>query len=484
MHRGARGRAARLATALGIAGALATACGAGESALSVAELQDPATCNTCHPKHVAQWAGSMHAYASDDPVFVAMNQRGQRETEGALGTFCVKCHAPMAVELGLTGGAGFDPAQLPAAARGVTCYFCHNVKSITDTHNNGLVLAGDQTMRGGVTRPVTSPAHHSAYDAVMDSTTNQSELCGSCHDVVTPRGIELERTYKEWQTTFFSQPDPQHHLTCGSCHMPSSTDVIADAPGLEVKSRTNGFHEHLWPGIDQALSPFPGGDALAAGIKRDLDPAVAIVGAAPFGGTVQPGGICLDPPGRLSIRIDSIGTAHNWPSGAAQDRRAWLEVIAYSAPTDDPPNQIVFQSGVVPDGVDPEQIGDPLLFGLWDRIARDDGSPAHFFWDVATVDSQLLRPPITLDKNAPAFDHSTTKIFEIGDGYTRIDRITARIRIRPLAYGMLDDLVGSGDLAASVASQLATLDVFGTERTWSKATKGTGPAINTNCSPH
>ena len=34
--------------------------------------------------------------AMDDPVFIAMNKKGQRETNGALGTFCVNCHAPMA----------------------------------------------------------------------------------------------------------------------------------------------------------------------------------------------------------------------------------------------------------------------------------------------------------------------------------------------------------------------------------------------------
>jgi hypothetical protein len=462
------------------------ACGGGEPALSIAELQDPQTCNQCHAKHVTQWSASMHAYASDDPVFVAMNQRGQRETNGTLGTFCVQCHAPMAVALGLTDGTNFDPAQLPAEAKGVTCYFCHNVESITATHNNGLALALDQTMRGGVTRPVGSPAHHSAYDPLMDSTTNHSELCGSCHDVVTPRGVALERTYQEWQTTFFAQDDPLHHLSCGSCHMPSSTGVIADAPGLGVKSRANGFHEHLWPGIDQALTTFPGTDAMAAGIKRDLDPAIAIVGPAPFASNVQPGGICLDPPGVLSVRVDSIGTAHDWPSGAAQDRRAWLEVIAYGAPdpmTPDAPGAVVFSSGIVGDGQDPEDIADPNLFGLWDRAVKDDGTPAHFFWDIASVNSVLLRPPVTLDKNSPMFDHSSTAKFDIGPSFGEIDRITARIRIRPLSYAMLGDLIGSGDLAAAPASQLQTLDIFGTQRTWSVATKGTGAALNTNCSP-
>ncbi|HEU4733562.1 MAG TPA: multiheme c-type cytochrome, partial [Kofleriaceae bacterium] len=420
------GRAIRILGGCAALAALA-ACGDDDRARPIAELQDPATCQECHPRHFQQWSGSMHAYASDDPVFVAMNRRGQRETGGALGTFCVQCHAPMAVKLGLTDGTSFDPVQLPPGARGITCYFCHNVQSITDTHNNGLVLAGDQTMRGGIRDPVSSPAHRSAYDRRMDSDANQSEICGSCHDVVTPRGVALERTYQEWQTTFFSEPDPLHHLTCGACHMASSTDVIADAPGLDVKSRMHGFHEHQWPAIDQALTPFPETDAQAAGIQRDLDPAIAIVSPAPLGSNVQPGGICLDPPDTLSVRIDSIGTAHAWPSGAAQDRRAWLEVIAVDKDGND-----VFHSGVVPDGIDPEQINDDTLLGLWDRAFKDDGTPAHFFWDVATVDSSnLLRPPVTLDKNSPAFDHATVKKFSVGGRLADIVKITARVRIRP-----------------------------------------------------
>ncbi len=472
-----RVRRIAIAAAVGLA-----ACGGGEGpARPIAELQDPQTCNECHPRHFTQWSASMHAYASDDPVFVAMNRRGQRETAGALGTFCVKCHAPMAVELGLTTGADFDPAKLPAAARGVTCYFCHDVESVQDTHNNGLVLAHDQTMRGGLTGPASSPAHHAAYDRLMDSTVNKSEICGSCHDVVTPRGVKLERTYEEWQTTFFAQPDAQHHLSCGACHMPSSDGVIAEAPGLSVRSHNGGFHEHLWPAIDQALTPLPGGPALAAGIQRDLDPAVAIIGPAAFATNLQYGGICVDPPGVLSVRMDSIGTAHDWPTGAAQDRRAWLEVVAYAA------NKVVFHSGTMADGtplldgMDPEQLADPDLFGLWDRAFKDDGSPTHMFWDIARVDSQLLRPPVTLDKNSPLFDHSSTAMFHV-EGVLRIDRITAAIRIRPLSYALLADLVGSGDLAAGAVPRLPTLDILGTQHTWNADPATHQPS--TNCSLH
>ncbi len=465
-----------------------SACG--DDVLSVEKLKDPSSCGSCHSKHFQQWSGSMHAYASDDPVFIAMNKRGQRDTNGALGTFCLNCHAPMAVASGryTDANAGdYDPETLPATERGITCYFCHNVAQVISDHNNGLVLAEDQTMRGGLKSPVDSPAHHSAYDKLMDSDINQSEMCGSCHDIVTPKGVALERTYQEWQTTFFAtEQDPTHHLTCGGCHMKSTGDVIVDKAGLDVPFRPNGYHDHLWPAIDEALTPWPNMDEMSAGIEGDLKNAISITGPAPrpIGDpphqTPAPGGICLDPPGLLSVRVDSIGTGHSWPSGAAQDRRAWLEVIAYRAD-----NTVFFQSGVVPDGMDPDEIADPNLFGLWDRTFKEDGTPAHFFWDVASHDdSSLIRGPTTLVQTDPAFDHSKTKTFMVGANFGEIDHITTRIRIRPLPYALLDELVASGDLEPEVATRLKVLDIKGTQRRWFKATKGAPgtPAKNTNCS--
>jgi nitrate/TMAO reductase-like tetraheme cytochrome c subunit len=390
--------------------ALLVACGEDATALPVETLRDPNTCMECHPQHVQQWSGSMHAYASDDPVFVAMNKRGQRETNGALGDFCVKCHAPMAVALGLTNGTDFDPAALPAEARGITCYFCHNVASVEDTHNNGLVLANDQTMRGGVANPIDSPAHFSKHDPLVDSDAagNGSQLCGSCHDIVVPEhlngvpgGVAVERTYQEWQGTFFAtNPNPGIHLTCGDCHMISKTDIIADAPGLNVPSRTNGFHEHMWPAVDQALTAFPETTAQAAAIKRDLDGAIGLIGPIPLGSTSATGGICVTPVdgGTITVRIDGLGIGHKFPSGAAQDRRVWLELVAFDAS-----NNIVFQSGVVPDGMDPEEIADPKLQIFWDQVFKADNTPAHFFWEIARNDaSQLLHARARSTTSPPA----------------------------------------------------------------------------------
>jgi hypothetical protein len=462
-------------------------CG-GEPKYAVEQLEDPNTCKTCHPKHYDQWAGSMHAYASEDPVFVAMNARGQREAQ--LGMFCVNCHAPMAVKLGLTDGTNFDPAALPPEAKGITCYFCHNVDSVKDDHNNGLVLAMDQTMRGGAANAADTPAHDSLYDKnLMQSSTNKSAMCGSCHDIVTPAGVHIERSFAEWQGTIFTVAGINGD-TCSRCHMKPSDGVIAEGAGLAVGSRTQGFHEHTFPAIDQAMTPFPNLDSQAAGIKDILDPSLTITGPRPVAGGNGPGGICLAPSGELSVRMDTISVGHDFPSGSAQDRRTWLEVIAYNSA-----NQVVFSSGAVGDDQDPEDLADPYLecndatpnkcTGFWDRMQKADGSRADFFWDVATETSRFLKPPTTLDPNAAGFDHSTTATWNLTGQYASIDRITARVRTRPFNYNVLRKLVASGDLAPQYAASLPTLDTLGASKTWTKATAGTGFAsMNTPCNPN
>jgi hypothetical protein len=459
------------------------ACG-GDDVLSPLELQDPATCMQCHPDHHTEWSGSMHAYATDDPVFQAMNKRGQREAD--IGVFCLSCHAPMAVANGTITDANakdFDLSTLGPTERGVTCYFCHNVDRIEADHNNGLVLANDSTMRGGLTDPVDSPAHHSKYAELMDGDINKSEMCGSCHDVVNGHGVRIERSFQEWQSSVFANPEfAALNLSCASgCHMPSRFGLVAEGPGLNTTVRDKpAVHSHMWPGIDQALVPFPEADAQRAAIQKLLDSSLTIKGPVPRDGpTKVPGGICIEQPGTISVRIDNIGSGHAWPSGSAFDRRAWLEVIAYRAD-----NSVVFQSGVVPDGMDPEDIGDDNLLGMWDRVYKADDTEAHFFWEITRNDpSSLLKVATTNDPFDPAYDHSLTKKYVNVPNLGEIDHITARVRIRAFPHAVLDELVSSGDLAPGYNEKLVTLDVGGATKTWNAATAGTGNAENTGCSP-
>ena len=213
-------------------------------------LMDSASCQTCHPAQYQQWAGSMHAYATDDPVFRAMNSRAQRESNNRLGTFCVNCHAPMAVRAGMTDGTNLD--ALPAAVRGVTCYFCHSITEVTDTHNAPLTLDLKSALYGPFADPVPGVPHGAAYSPFVDGSTNESaQACGSCHDIVNLQGAHVERTFAEWRGTVLSEtPGGQ---TCVQCHMPASSGFASETPPHKLRL----VHDHTLAGVDLALGPFP-----------------------------------------------------------------------------------------------------------------------------------------------------------------------------------------------------------------------------------
>lgn len=425
--------------------------------LSIEELMDPQSCKSCHPQHFEEWEGSMHAYAADDPVFLAMNQRGQEETNGELGDFCVKCHAPMAVRSGATTD-GLNLDGLPQHLKGVTCYACHAVTAVEGTHNNPLVLKDDGIMRGGLSKPVSNDGHKMAYSPLHDrEQLESSNLCGACHDIVTQADVHLERTFKEWKDSIFARTDiPGAGLSCSKCHMIGDQDgVVADFPGVPLRRP----RDHAFPGVDVAITPFPGKAAQLAGIERDLF------------GAVNPR-LCTDPKLgtlRFNYILDNVNAGHMLPSGSAHDRRAWVELIAY-----DDQDQIIFQSGVVAEGqavADLPAQGDDQLWQIRDFGFDENGDEAHMFWKIRTVTSELLPPAVTNDRNDPAFNHSVTGPYNMP---LPPARVTARMHLRPIGLDVLDDLIASGHLDASFRDEVVTFTLTGTELEWRQADHGIG----------
>jgi hypothetical protein len=179
--------------------------------------------------------------------------------------------------------------------------------------------------------------------------------------------------------------------------------------------------------------------------------------------------------------VDSFHVGHNFPSGAAFDRRSWLELIAYDAEVG---GNIVFQSGVVPDGMDPEEINDPKLAGFWDRAKKSDGSVAHFLWEVASIEDKVgdvVLPAVTFDQNDPLFDHSVTSHFRNAP-IAQIKRVEARLLVRPLNFQLLRDLVASDGLDPALMAKVQTMVV--STSTWLESTSGTGLAMLTPCNPN
>ena len=418
--------------------------GCADEGLSRQALLDPETCATCHPSQVREWQGSMHAYASDDPVFMAMNARGQRETEGSLGDFCVQCHAPMALREGATTD-GLNLADVPRSLKGVTCYFCHNADAVEGTHNNPIVLANDAVMRGSFADAAEVAGHQTAYSPLLDrATIRSSDLCGSCHDVVTPRGVELERTYAEWRSSLFSLDDPAQFQSCARCHMPGREGLAAEVDGVGVRR----IASHMMPGVDVAITAWPEREAQHAAVQRALDTTVfSILCVRRIAGGTE-----------ISIGLENLAAGHSFVSGASHDRRVWLELVATLG------GQDVYRAGTVSDGTALVDTSSAAFWRMGDLAFKEDGSPAHMFWDVDHVDSSLLIAPTAVSPLDPRYvDPHVVRTFSFAGV---ADRIEMNIRLRPIGFDVLDDLIASGDLDASLREEMTTFSLAAARRVW------------------
>ena len=398
--------------------------------LTRTQLLDPETCGGCHPVHFDAWSRSMHALASDDPVFLAMNQRGQRETNGALGTFCVNCHAPMAVHEGVTTD-GLNLATVPTTLKGVTCYFCHTVDAVQGTHNNPLHLASDDVMRGAYKDPMVNKGHASTYSALHDrDALASSQLCGTCHDIQTNHGADIERTLQEWQASAFAEPSVGS--TCGTCHMNQSTTPvpIANVPGTPARR----LHAHDFPGVDVDNDP-------------NLTSPLAVANQTFLDTTVQAALCVLAVDANhyaLRVIMDNVAAGHRWPSGSAQDRRAWAEVVAYQNGTP------IYQSGVVADGNSVTALVDPDLWLLRDCMFGTDGNQVNMFWDAASYESNTAPVLTTFNAQDPNYYMTHVEQYYPRSPTANLagapDRVTLRIHLQPIGNDLLDDLQASGDL--------------------------------------
>lgn len=408
-------------------------------ALTRTELLDPQTCKACHPAQFRDWSASVHAHAAEDPVFLAMNRRGQRETKGKLGAFCVKCHAPMAVREGLTTD-GLNLATVPKALQGVTCFFCHSVAGVEGTHDAALRLADDLVMRGPIADPMKNKAHASAWSALHDRDRLASaQMCGACHDVVSPAGTALERTFIEWQASVFSHAPGG--TTCSQCHMPQSTTPlpVANVAGAPLR-RT---HNHQFAAVDVPAASGPDITAHVQTIQAQLD------------ATLQ-SAVCvtMSGPPRVEVTLDNIAAGHSFPSGASQDRRLWVEVVAYHGA------EILYQTGTALPG-DPTAGADPDLWLMRDCLRDAAGKPVHMFWEAASSVGNALPAQATFDKLDPRFyqSHVVARFPQTGALAKPPDRVTVRVRLQAIGRDVLDSLVQSGDLDPAVRDAAPTWQV-------------------------
>lgn len=141
-----------------------------------------ANCVRCHETIAAEWAGSLHQRAWDDPTFLAAYAVEPM-------AFCRNCHAPEAAS-----------TEDERRHEGVSCVTCH-------------VLARDVV---GV-RAKSGGEHPVLVEPAMAT----SDWCASCHEFDFPRPQEAKM-----QSTVSEHRRSAHRgRSCQACHMPEVTDA-------------------------------------------------------------------------------------------------------------------------------------------------------------------------------------------------------------------------------------------------------------------
>lgn len=343
-------------------------------------------CVACHNQIVTadgtdvsigtSWRSTMMANAARDPYWLAGVRRetiDHPRHAAAIQEECAACHMPMAERMSEAAGHQIDVfAQLPfsdlnlsderrLASDGVSCTVCHQIAKdklgTPESFNGEFVVAGPNA--AGV-RQVQGPyAIDAGRRRIMQSVTGyeqveaphikQSELCATCHTLITeafgPDGAVIGRlpeqmNYQEWQHSAFNA----EKASCQSCHMPRSTGPVRISSVLG--DYRDGLSQHAFVGgnafmlrlfsryrAELGVEALPSElAATAAATVRQLqqDTATLTVGRPELSG------------GLLVFDVDVKNlTGHKFPTGYPA-RRTWLHVAVR-----DGSGRAVFESGAI-----------------------------------------------------------------------------------------------------------------------------------------
>ncbi|MFQ5449927.1 MAG: multiheme c-type cytochrome [Nitrospinaceae bacterium] len=168
-------------------------------------MSPSAECGKCHKDIYKSWENSLHARATNNPVFWAAFLQAHFKNVEVANNSCLRCHAPAAKFL-------YDfKLEKPLTREGINCDFCHSISSLEPAGSPSPYRHEFDLVKQGPLKNVESPVHRTRYNPLF----KQSRFCAGCHELTTPGGTPLIETFSEWQ----QGPYPAKGIHCQNCHM-------------------------------------------------------------------------------------------------------------------------------------------------------------------------------------------------------------------------------------------------------------------------
>jgi hypothetical protein len=269
------------------------------------------TCRGCHDQIVEQHLASEHERSFANPAFQAQ-YRKDLLPKAAMDTHldaeareCIACHEPV---IYATDGPRLVSIQdIDPKMNGVTCDICHSMTGYRDgkpQNGNYIVEPSDRKLG-----PFQGQGdwHH-----IYSELQTKSEICAVCHEAVNRHGLKIKATFTEWQESPFAQQG----VHCQDCHMnvdgfltagkPRFASGKAAAMSLGSAPQRERLYTHQFPGAHS---------------KTQVEGAMTLAIEASSKNDSQNRTLALD------VTVDNSRTGHSMPSGSADLRLLWLEVI-------------------------------------------------------------------------------------------------------------------------------------------------------------